>query len=372
MAEMNLSRAVSTNLTDAYANQASVSVTATYQVASQQLDSPQDQEETIWTNVDFNKWLGYYKTIPELRSAIDTYAGWVVGKGFTTDPETTLLLDKIRGNGKEHILSILRNLEIISLISGDSYAEIIRDEDGDLINLKPLNPDSIRHIFNRKGILIRYEQFNKVKKNTIPLKFMPDEMLHLSRNRIGDEMHGNGIIQAVEKLVLARNEAIDDWKRVLHRNVDPLQIHKVDTDDQTKINNYKSLLQTARATGESLVIPKGSVEIEVVQAPLQNPLVWIEAINQYFYQSVGVPDIVTGSSKVLTEASAKIALLSYSQGIEYEQVLIEEMFRIQLNLIIDMINPVKIQSEAISSVQSEPVNQAFEPNDLIAEMEGRQ
>jgi hypothetical protein len=223
-------------------------------------------------------------------------------------------------------------------------------------------------------MLIRYEQFNKVKKNSIPIKFQPEEILHLSRNRIGDEMHGNGIIEAVEKLVLARNEALDDWKRVLHRNVDPLQIHHLDTDDSTKVNAYKSLLQTARVTGESLVIPKGSVDIEVVQAPLQNPLTWIDAINQYFYQSVGVPDIVTGSSKILTEASAKIALLSYSQGIEYEQVQIEEMFRIQLNLIIDMINPVKIQSEAISSVSSanaEPVTQAFQPNDLIAELQGR-
>lgn len=368
---MNISSAVASDLTTAFSSQADVTVDKTYKVSAVQLDSPGDQEETTWFNSYWSTWLGYYKQIPELNAAIDAIAAWSIGKGYIADPETTLILDMITGWGKDTFNSIMSNMIRIYHIGGDAYAEIIRDEEGNLINLKPLSPSVIMHVVDKKGRIKRYEQLSRVKGNK-NIIFQPEEIFHLSRNRLGDEMHGEGIIKAVESIILMRNEAMNDWKRVLHRNVDPVWIHYLDTDDTAKINAYKAKADTARAKGENMYVPMDTVKVEISQAPIQTPLVWIDALNQYFFQACGVPDIVVGSSKALTEASAKIAYLSFQQRIEEEQLYIEENCRNQLNIIIKLEFPARLQSEAISEVSVEEMKNAAEPNDMTAEMEGRQ
>src|SRR3990167_3472411 len=102
--------------------------------------------ETNRDNSNWSQYLGYYKTIPELRAAIDAKATWTVGKGFTADPETTLILDLIKGFGKDTFNTILENMIRTYLIGGDAFCEIIRDDEANLINLKPLDPGSIRII----------------------------------------------------------------------------------------------------------------------------------------------------------------------------------------------------------------------------------
>src|SRR3990167_882114 len=353
MTDMNISNAVASDLTTAFTTQADVAVSATYKVPAVQLDSPGEQEETIWTNTKWGIWLGYYKQVPELNSAIDAIAAWSIGKGYIADEATTLILDQVTGWGKDTFNSILASLIRVYHIGGDAYAEIIRDEEGNFINLKSLSPESMQRVVNRKGRIIRYEQLTKVK-NSRPLVFQPNEIFHLSRNRLADEMHGEGIIKAVEPIILMRNEAMADWKRVLHRNVEPLWIFHMDTDDTSKINAFKAKMDAARGKGENMYIPLGAVKPELVAAGSNlQPLSWIDLLNGYFWQACGVPDIVVGSSKTLTEASAKIAYLSFQQRIEEEQLYIEENVLNQLNLVIKLQFPARLQSEAISEVSVE-------------------
>ena len=61
-------------------------------VDSQTTDAAGDQKETEWQMSDYAEWLGYYKEIPELQTAIDAKANWTMGAGFTADEPTTLLL----------------------------------------------------------------------------------------------------------------------------------------------------------------------------------------------------------------------------------------------------------------------------------------
>ena len=49
-------------------------------------------------------------------------------------------------------------------INGDAFAEIIRGKDGNIVNLKVLDPASIRVVTNRKGVIIRYDQLSKTGK----------------------------------------------------------------------------------------------------------------------------------------------------------------------------------------------------------------
>ncbi len=356
-----------------------------YSVDAVETDAPQDQEETTWQSTLWSKNLGYYKKIPELKSAIDTKATWTVGAGIEADEQTLLLLGTIKGNGKDSFNSILKNQIKVKTIDGDSYAEIIRDDDGILINIKPMDPSTIVSVWNRQGRIKRYEQVTKKAWwqfwKTGAKKFEPEDIFHLSRERIADEMHGNSVIPAVEDIILMRNEAMNDWRIVLHRNVFPLWIFHLDTDDDAEIEAYKKKYDAARANNEIMYIPKGVVVPELVATATNaslNPLTWIAQLNDYFFQVVNVPQIIMGNAKEFTDASGKIVYLAYEQSVKGEQLYIEEQVLLQLNLEIRLTFPASLQTDAVSDtpsetdkVEEEPIEDAAQPNDKKEELEGK-
>jgi hypothetical protein len=351
-----------------------------YSVTPEITDGTGNQKESTWVTDSWNENLGYYKNIPELKTAIDTKATWTIGAGIEADEQTELILGTIKGNGKDTFSSILKNQIKVKTIDGDSYAEIIRDKEGFLLNIKPLAPDSIRSVWNAKGMIKRYEQINKVDMKA-ERKFNPEQILHLSRERLADEIHGVSVVPAVKQIILARNEAMADWKRVLHRNVDPLFVFHLDTDDASEIAAFKTKHDAARKNGENLYVPKGVVEPELIATATNaslNPLAWINQLNDYFFQAVNVPQIIVGNSKEFTDASGKIVYLSYEQAVKAEQLYVEEQILSQLNLEIKLTFPASLQNEAISdtpsemdTVEEEPMEEATQPNDTTEELEGK-
>jgi len=367
MPETDIDSTVTTDFTSTFQD---------FSVDTETTDAGSGHVEVRWQIEDFHKNLGYYKNVPELKAAIDTKANWVIGAGFEADEETELLLMSIKGNGKDSFNSILKNMWKMSIVAGDSFAEIIRDG-VDLVNLKPLDPNSMVIVQNKEGRIIRYEQVNKHKK---PMhKFEPDEMFHLSRDRVADEIHGTSIIPSVEKIILARNEAIEDFKKVMHRYVKPFFIHHLDTDDVGEIAKYKATYDTAKSDGEDLFVPKGVVVPELVstaQNATLNPLTWINNLTDYFYQAVNTPQIIMGNAKEFTDASGKIVYLAFEQSVKAEQLYIEEQVLGQLNIEIELTFPASLQSDAVSDqpgetdLQEEPQEPATQPNDTTAELEG--
>jgi hypothetical protein len=341
-----------TNLGGAIEADASVEYTD-YSVSQSATDVPMGTE-FVYSNANFNKYLGYYKNIPELKIAVDTKANWVLGNGFEADGPTQLILDRIKGTGKDTFNAILENMERTCYIAEDAYAEIITDDDGQMINLKQLDPGTIRVIYNAMGMILRYEQTSKNKK---PTKiFQPHEIFVLSHNRMADEVHGNSVVSAVENIILMRNEAMADWKRVLHRNIDPLWIFHLDTDDTSTIAAFKAKMDNARGEGENMYIPKGAVVPELVTTSPNaslNPLTWIQQLNDYFFQAVGVPQIIVGNAKEFTDASGKIVYLAFEQRIKGRQKYVEEQCAQQLNVIINLIFPATLQNETISTYPDE-------------------
>ena len=318
-----------------------------YSVAAKSTDAA-TSNETRWTNTKANQFLGYYKTIPELKIAIDTKATSTIGKGFKSNPLTTMTLSVIRGCGVDTFNTILENLVRMYHIYGDAFAEIVRDSDGRLINLKPLDPSTITIIADGKGIVKKYEQEVKGKDKKV---FYPDEIFHLARNRIADEIHGTSIIESVEWIILARNEAMADYKKLLHRNIYPVRVWHLDTDNDNKIAAYKAKVAQAKGEGEDIFIPKGSVEMElaaVAENATMNPMAWIDKLEQLFYKEVGVPQIIVGGSQELTQTAAQIAYLAFEQVIEEEQLYIEEQVLTQLNIEIDLQFPASLQNNMLS------------------------
>ena len=384
MGELDITNAVASDLTGTMTD---------YSVDSETTDGATGNGETSWQSKNWSENLGFYQNIPELKTAIDTKATWTIGAGIETDDYTQLLLSTIKGNGKDTFTSILKNQIKVKTIDGDSYAEIITDDKGLLVNLKPLDPSSIKSVQNNKGQYIRYEQVSKTKgaKNKI---FQPSEILHLNRERIADSIHGISVITAVKQIILMRNEAMTDWKRVLHRNIDPLWIFHLDTDDDTKIKVFKTKQDAARGNGENIYIPKGAVVPELVATAANaslNPLNWINQLNDYFFQAVNVPQIIVGNAKEFTDASGKIVYLAYEQSVKAEQLYIEEQILAQLNLEIKLTFPASLQSEAISdtpaeedenleveeagteteTLEEEPIEPAVQANDTKEELEGK-
>lgn len=350
-----------------------------FEVGLEITDGADGTRETCWQDQHWSKNLGFYKKVPPLKAAIDTKANWTIGAGFEADEQTELLLGTIKGNGKDTTNSILKNQIKVKTLTGDSYAEIIRDKENILINLKPIAPDTMKSIQNSKGMYIRYEQMSRIGQK-VPVKFKPDEIFHLSRERIADEIHGCSIIPAVEQLILMREEAMNDWKRVMHRNVDPLWVYHLDTDDITEIAKFKATNDAARKNGENMYVPKGVVVPELISTATNaslNPLAWINQLNDYFFQAVNVPQIIMGNAKEFTDASGKIVYLSYEQSVKAEQLYIEEQVLAQLNLEIKLTFPASLQQELISDtpgeteLEEEPIENAEQPNDTTEELEGK-
>ena len=361
MPDTDIGSAVASDLTN---------VMKDFSVDSASTDGPTDSKETTWMDENWNKYFGYYtgEEISEITSVIDALATWTVGKGFIADEETTMLLDTIKGFGFDTFNSIIENAMRTMQIGGNFYAEIIRDDEENLINLKVLNPEVMRHHANKEGIITHFEQINKVTGKTNH-RFEPEEMFYLARNRVADEIHGRGIIQKLKLIMDMKNEAMEDWKRVLHRNVDPLWIFHLDTDDPTKIAAFKNAHDAARGKGENMYIPKDVIVPEVVAtAPNAslNPLPWISELDDKFYMAARVPKIIVGGAGGLTEAAVKIAYLAFQQTIEEEQLYIEEQVLSQLNLVINLEFPASLENELLSDNAKDAETGATQPNDTTA------
>jgi len=336
-----------------------------YSVDGQQTDSSSGQQETEYINTKASQYLGYYKSIPELKMSIDAKATWTIGKGFEASALTSILLGKIKGFGKDTFNSIMENMAKETHIYGDAFAEIIREKKK-LVNLKPLDPGSMKIVADKKGIIKRYEQMGA---NGKVVKFDIKNIFHLTRGRIADEIHGVSIVDAVEWIILARNEAMADYKKLLHRNVYPVRIWHLDTDVPSKIAAFKEKVAASKGLGEDIFIPKGSVDTELATVPgnsTLNPMPWIQALNQYFYQAVGVPQIIIGGSQELTQTAAQIAYMAFEQTVEQEQLYIEEQVLSQLNLEINLEFPASLQKNLLDDGRKDglPEDQVNQPSNL--------
>lgn len=335
-----------------------------YTVTSQPLDFSEGDEVTI----DFPnaaKYYGYYKKYGQLKKAIDTLWIYVVGKGYTTDPLTQVTLDHISGQGEDTIHSVLWNLGVTSMIQGDAFAEIIRDEKSDrIINLKPISPERMRVIYGKNGVIKRYE-YRNVNSGTI--KFSKDEIFHISNDRIGDEQRGTSVIEACEWVIDALEEARRDYRKLLHRNIIPVRIIEIDTDDTTKRNAFMTEYKDAINKGEVLVIPKGTVEFKQDKIEIQDPIAWIQSLENYFYLAVGIPKVIA-SPDGLSEGSSKVSYLIFEPIYTYRQVLLEADLWNQLYIRVKFNRPASLTDNIQSNEAKNTSQLNFQEKDMSVNM----
>lgn len=349
---IGISNAVMSNMTD---------VVADVTVNSLNTDSANGQKEFYWQNTKWSQYWGYFNSIPELKSALLMKATWDVGKGYTCDSNTKVILDHVSGWGKDTFLDILFNLDLISRLAGDAFAEIIRDKDtGLLLNLKPLDPGSIRIVVDEKGLILRYEQFSNFSKQTIN-NFDPEDILHISHNRLADQIHGISDIISMEQTILAELESFTDIKKIMHRFARPMIIFKLGTDDPSKIEAFKNKMDQALNKGENIYVPddKNTLSYDIVQININNVVMsWRDDIRNKFYRTLGLPLIVFGSSGS-TESGGKIEYLAHEQVFSHDQKFLEEQIWNQLYLRIKLNSPVTLL-ENLRSDERKDADQGLE------------
>jgi len=320
-------------------------------------DGISDQKETVYTNPIWEKNWGAFLTHPELKTALLMKAVWNVGKGYTADARTTRILDNITGAGGDSFTDILFNMELVRRVGRDSFAAIMRDvESGELINLRTLDPGSMRIIYGPQGMIIRYEQMKKFpkkgvwnwvrnavgKKDVIP--FRPDEIFHLTLNRLADQVHGISDIESLDDTLIAELESFNDMVKISHRQGRPFIVFKLKTDDQTKIDEIISKVNDLREKGEDFWIPDDEdvFSFEVVSTTI-SPLImdWRREVLERLYRALGMPLVLFGSTKS-TESGGKMEVFAHEQIFQHDQKYIEEQVWNQLALRIDLIPPQSI------------------------------
>lgn len=353
MAELNINSTTTTDLSSSVKE---------YSPDSANLDIAQEGKETTWDYPYSSMYLGYYKTIPELKKAIDALTSWTVGKGFIANPMTEIRTRHITGWGKDNFQTILENMFVMMKVMGDSFAEVMRAESGTVINLKPISAEVMRIVVDSKGMIKRYEE----RVGNKWTKYKSEDILHLCNERIGGEIHGNSVIEACKWALDARNEAMRDHRQVIHRNLVPVRIIEIDSENTTKINKMKNEYAQAIKKGEVLIIPKGTVEIKDAVINIQDPITWIQYLENFIYIALGVPKIIMGGSEQFTEAGGKVGYLTFEQVYSTEQRKLEIQLKDQLGLDLTFNRPVSLKDKEQSDEAKNTSQVGFQPNDTQA------
>ena len=340
------------------------SIRTDYSVDTKTIDEAGAQKEKEYMNEKWTQQLGYWSSVPELNRAITALAIWTAGKGYTTDTATEVLLENITGWGEDTFTSIMINMIKIKKFGRDSYCEVIRNPDtGTLINLKPLNTGKMKHIVNIQGIIERYE-YQQANGKFKPYKI--EQILHLCNDRIANEIHGTSIADIVEWVILARNEAMRDWKRISHRS--SIRVMYVDAEDTTKLKHVKDEYANAIEKGELMLIPakKGEAEFgELTLPPIDAFLKWIQYLENFFYQAVGVPRVIA-TSEDYTESGSKVGFLTFEPIYTNEQTQLEADLWNQLAIKVKFNRPPSLGGNLQRDEAKDTGQIGFQPNDTEA------
>lgn len=234
---------------------------------------------------------GYYFNHPQVASPINSLATWGFGKGWTSEDRTMeVILKKIDGDGKDSFDEIIWNQEVNKLIQGDSFAAIIRNKQGTLVNLIPISPERMKAVYVGARIK-RYETYDGAKW----VKKQTNEIFHLRNKRIGDQTHGTSLVQSNKNVYDAGLEAFSDERIIKHRDK-ALGIVYYKTNNTGKISYANTQIENAVKNGEMVGMPQDTAKIEPYPSKSsEDRQNWLQYVENLGYQTGGVPRSIATS-----------------------------------------------------------------------------
>lgn len=291
---------------------------ADYSAGSLSPDSPTNKELNFWDYPYFTEWFASYIKHAKVKKAIDGFADWVLGQGYVTDdPIAKADLDHISGNGKEGFADVLWNAIVMKKINGDAFVHVMRDpkdkEFGRIINMRVLDCNRMTTHFNGKGRVKEYRYYSSAERTGDDfVTYQPNEILHMMNDKVGDEMHGRSVIEAITWNIEAQEEA----KRVLRKLVwrsGVVRVIEVDTANSAELATLKAQYKTAEENGDVLLLPKDKAKAIDWKPSLDYAgiIAWLNYLDDEFYISIGFPRDLAGASTQATEASMKMAYVTH-------------------------------------------------------------
>lgn len=358
MGEFNINAATTTNFSGKVPD---------FIVASKTLDAAEkNQEETYYYFENAVKYLGYALTIPEIYSAASALATWAVSRGWeTSDPTLKAQLNHITGQGKDTFSKLMWNHIFIKLICGDAFIEVKRSESDPLVilNMIPISPERVRIVFNKSGMIKRYDVWNGSEWKAVK----KENMLHSANKRIGDQMHGTSQIEPALNVIDARNEAFNDERTIKHRDK-ALGIAYYQTDKAGKIAYANRQIENAVRNGEMLGLPEGEVKIEPYPSrSSEDRQAWIQYLENFFYQIFGVPRSIV-SSDGTSEVGGKMGHVIFEAIYSKESIDLEDDLRIQQSVIITFNRPPSLGGLVKEEEQKNTGQTNIQPNDSVVNL----
>jgi hypothetical protein len=321
-------------------------------------------QEIYWNNDYWNEGLGLWEDNPAYKEPIRALARWTVGKGYETDNRTKVRLDNITGWGEDSFQAILTNLIVLKKTNGDAFAEIIRNDNGTMINLKVLNPSNVRIVIDPKGMIKRYDIRNSKSEW---VKFKTSEILHLCNDRIASQIHGTPTWKACKWELETRKEVLENTKRILQRGT--IRVMYVDEDNTTKLNQIKTEWKDAIKNGEVMILPgKRGSDVEVVDYAVPDItalMQFVQYLDNRIYQSLGIPRAIADTTD-FTEAASKVGYMTFEPVYTEEQTLLEQDLWNQLAIKIKFNRPASLSGVMQESEQKNTGQTRIQPNETQA------
>lgn len=328
-----------------------------------------DSKDTVFNNYicNWTKWHGIYRSIPEARSTIDTWCNWIIGKKIIMDDKTKKITDRIKGNRSDTFRKILRNMKRVSKICGDAYAEQMHDKANRLINLKPLNPGTIRIESSGGGIINKYSQISNPINPEVLHTFKPEQIFHISNDRIADEIHGIPELEKTYNIMKWKHQSMGDLATMFHRYIFPILEIYAKTDDPVELAHIQDIYDKSVKNVENRIIPDGVVEkvdrVSIPQYSTLDPLPWQKFLRSYWTETSNVPDIIRGKSDEVSLAAGKLNVFAYKEKIIMEQLEYQEEIKAQLGFDVKFEAPPDLDVEIDNSTKSVIDKQAKGSND---------
>ena len=336
--------------------------TSDFTIGSESVESPNADGETFYTNSEFPNFFGKYQSTTKLKAIIKKYATWVVGLGLTEKSKTPVI-ENIRGSGEDTLLSVLWNMILVKKINGDAYSEIIRNDKGTLINLKPLNPSDVMVVF-KDGMITRYEFLTaKGKSNTvIPV----EKMFHIVNDRVANSMKGDSVVESLVWNLDAQEEAKRMYRKKV-KNSGIIGIVKVATDNTGKLTSVKAPIKEGMENGSFLIVPDDVMEIGdwAMKLNTQELIAWLQHLDDEFYQILGIPKVIGGASGNI-EGDSKISYVTFEP--DYRRAIgeLQDDFWNQVAIKIEFNLPTSLIPQLAKTEQANSSQTGFQPNDTQA------
>lgn len=301
-------------------------------------DSPTGKENT-WQIKDWAESWGALINVDEYQNAMHMKALWHTGKGWEANATNKVILRNISGWGKDNFDDVILNLDLTSMACGDSLAHIIRDEKTKtLLNLKPLNTGNFQWVTNEDGIITEYRQLSAPNKDgvrTVVRTYKPEEIFHLSYNRLLDQPHGTSIYSKVKDIITADKETFKIMQKVIRQQAIPFLLFKYKTDDENKIDNIVRKIRTIREKYDDLHLPddENILSVQPIEiSPSNIIMLWRDDLRNKFYRAVGLPQIVPGGGGATTDSDARTIYLAFEQLVKQRQLYLENQIQSQLGI----------------------------------------